>query len=91
MALTPCHQLAKDLKAAIDARMLGKKAQSVGHKGRNVAFTETSTKDLIAYYNQVRSGCPDACEDLDLLHISPLDGPTGTRGRPAVFHGRGHV
>ena len=86
--ISPCHQLAKDLKAAIDQRMLGTKAQSVGHKGRNIAYAETPTKDLIAYYRQVRNSCPDAIADLELIDIMPLDGPSGTRGRPISFAGR---
>ena len=91
MPLSPCHQLALDLKAAIDARMLGRKAQNVSHKGRSIAYAETPTKELIAYYNQVRNGCPDALADATLIELTPLDGPHGRRGPPAVFFGRGHV
>ena len=91
MPLSTCHQLATDLKAAIDARILGRQAQSVGHKGRNMTYAETPIKDLIAYYNQVRCSCPDALADPDLIAIDPLDGRTGEVRRPAVFFGRGWV
>lgn len=91
MSLTPCHQLAKDLKAAIDARMLGTQAQSVGHKGRNVQFADVSLDKLIAYYRQTRFACPDAMADSDLHDVLPLDGPVGTRGAPMIFSGGGRV
>lgn len=91
MPISPCHQLARDLKAAIDARLTGKQVQSAGHKGRSVAYAETPIKELIAYYNQVRAGCADALADPDLIAIAPLDQPTTTRGRPAVRLGRGWV
>lgn len=89
--VSPCHALARKLKAAIDARMLGRLPQSVGHKGRQMAYAETSTKDLIAYYNQIRNSCPDALADPELIELKQLDQPTGTRGRPAVRLGRPFV
>ncbi len=91
MPLAPCHQLVKDLKAAIDARMLGKQVQSLGHKGRNLSYAEQPLKELIAYYNQMRQGCPDALADPELAAIAPLDQPTTTRGAPARFLGRSWV
>jgi hypothetical protein len=91
MPLSPCHQLAKDQKATIDARMMGRKAQNISHKGRSVAYAETPTKELIAYYNQVRAACPDALADAELIELTPLDGPQGRRGPPSKFFGRGHV
>lgn len=91
MSLSPCHQLAKDLKATLDARMLGRKAQSFGNKGRQMTYTDTPTPQLIAYYNQVRKSCPDALTDPELIEVLPLDQPTTTRGRPGVMYGRGWV
>lgn len=91
MPLQPCHQLAKDLKAAIDDRILGRNVQSAGHKGRSVAYAERSTNELIAYYNQIRKSCPDALGDAELIELKPLDQPTVTRGRPAVRMGRSWV
>jgi len=91
MPLAPCHQLVKDLKAAIDARMLGKQVQSLGHKGRNLSYAEQPLKELIAYYNQMRQGCPGALADPELAAIAPLDQPTTTRGAPARFLGRSWV
>lgn len=91
MANSPCHQLALDLKAAIDARLLGKQVQSVGHKGRNVSYAEQPINSLIAYYNQVRQGCPDALADATLIAIAPLNQPTTTRGAPARFLGKAWV
>lgn len=88
MPLSPCHQLVKDLKTAIDARMLGKQVSSLGHKGRSLAYAEQPLKELIAYYNQMRQGCPDALADAELVAIAPLDQPTTTRGAPARFLGR---
>lgn len=88
MPVSPCHQLARELKATIDARLTGRQVQSIGHKGRNLEYMQTPIKELIAYYNQVRSSCPDALADPDLIAIAPLDQPTGTRGRPGVRAGR---
>lgn len=88
MPLAPCHQLARDLKAAIDARMLGRQVASVGHKGRTLAYADQPLPSLIAYYNQVRQSCADALADPDLIAIAPLDQPTTTRGAPARFLGR---
>lgn len=80
--------MAKDLKAAIDARMLGRKAQSFGNKGRQMTYVDTPTPQLIAYYNQTRNACPDALADPDLIELAPLDQPTTRRGRPGVVYGR---
>lgn len=91
MPLAPCHQLARDLKAAIDARLTGRQVQSSGFKGRSVAFAEVPIKELIAYYNQVRNSCADALADTELIEIKPLDQPTGTRGAPAIRLGRSWV
>ncbi len=89
--MTPCHQLARDLKAAIDARMLGKQVQSVGHKGRSLSYSDQPLPALIAYYNQIRQSCADAMSDPELIEVRPLDQPTTRRGRPARFTGRGYV
>lgn len=88
MPLSPCHALARKLKATIDARLTGGQVQSLGHKGRNLEYADVPLKELIAYYNQVRNGCPDALADPELIAISPLDLPTGPRGRPGVRLGR---
>lgn len=91
MPISPCHQLVKDLKATIDARMTGKQVSSVGHRGRSLEYAETPLKELIAYYNQVRNGCADALADPELIEVRPLDQQFGTRGRPAQFMGRRNV
>lgn len=91
MPLSPCHQRAKDLFDAIQARALGTQAQSVGHKGRNVQFSEMSTNHLISLYNQSRNLCADALADPDLIPLSPLDAPGTTRGRPLGYAARGRV
>jgi hypothetical protein len=88
MPLSPCHQLARDLKTTIDARMKGEQVQSVGHKGRQLEYADMPIAQLISYYNQIRNSCPDAKADPELIAINPLDQPTGTRGRPAVRPGR---
>lgn len=88
MPVSPCHQLARDLKATIDTRLTGKQVQSLGHKGRNLEYASATLSELIAYYNQVRKGCPDALADPELIAIAPLDQPTGTRGRPGTRPGR---
>jgi len=91
MALTPCHQLVKDLAEVIDARMLGRQVSSSSAKGRSATFTEMPIRELIAYYNQKRAACADALADTSLIAIAPLDQPTGTRGAPARFLGRSWV
>lgn len=90
MADSPCYTLAKELKAAIDARLAGRQVNSAAHKGRSVQYSQTPIKELIAYYNQVRASCQAALADPDLIYIAPLDQPAGTRGRPAVFSGRSY-
>ncbi len=84
-----CLATLRELKAVIDARMLGRQVQSVGHKGRQMAYAETPVKDLIAYYRQLWAQCPAA--QAELPELKPLDAAVGTRGKPAVFVGRGHV
>jgi hypothetical protein len=89
--LSPCHQQARDLKAAIDARMLGRQVASFGQRGRSMAYSDVPLKDLIGYYNQIRAACPDAAADPTLIAIGPLDAPVVTRGPPARFLGRSFV
>lgn len=91
MPASPCHQLALDLKAAIDKAVLENQIASAGHKGRQVAYSVVELNQKIAYYNQVRMGCPDAMADATLQYIAPLDLPAVMRGRPAVRMGRGFV
>ncbi len=88
MADSPCYKLAKELKATIDARMTGRQVQSSSAKGRSASFADVPLRELIAYYNQVRTSCPEAMADAELIALQPLDQPTGTRGGPAVFYGR---
>lgn len=88
MPTSPCYDLAKKLKAAIDERMLGEQVQSIGQRGRTVAYADVPLDKLIAYYNQTRNACPEALEDTALIAIAPLDQPTTTRGGPARFAGR---
>jgi len=89
--LSPCHQLARDLKAAIDARMLGRQVASFAQRGRTMAYADQPIESLIGYYNQIRAGCPDAAADPSLIAIGPLDAPVVTRGPPARFAGRSWV
>lgn len=91
MPVSPCHQLAKDLKTAIDNAVLGRMVQSAGAKGRQVTYSTAQINEMIAYYNQARNGCPDAIADTTLIELKPLDQPQGTRGAPARFFGRGYV
>lgn len=86
-----CYELCKKLKASIDARLTGTQVQSVGHKTKMLEYRDVPLKELIAYYNQVRNSCAEALADPELIAIAPLDQPTGTRGRPARFVGRGYV
>jgi hypothetical protein len=88
---SPCHKLARDLKAAIDARMRGEQVTQIGHRGRNMSFAEVNLNQLISYYNQTRAGCPDALADPELIAIAPVDQPFVTRGRPAVYLGKSTV
>ena len=75
----PCLVTLRELKAAIDARMLGRQVQSVGHKGRSMEYAETSLSDMISYYNQLWRQCPDA--QAELPELKPLDQPSYARGR----------
>ena len=58
-------------------------------KGRQVGYSDTSLSDMISLYRQLWAQCPSAQAELPAL--KPLDQPTGTRGRPAQFLGKGHV
>jgi hypothetical protein len=87
--MSTCLETLRELKTAIDARMTGKQVQSVGHKGRNLAYSEMNVSDMIAYYRQLWRQCPEAQEELP--ELQPLDAPTGTRGRPAMGFGSGRV
>ncbi len=86
---SPCLAKCRELYEAITARTLGQQVQSVGHKGRQVGYSDTSLGDMIALYRQLWAQCPDAQAELPTL--KPLEQPTGTRGRPAQFLGKGHV
>lgn len=77
----PCLLTLRELKTAIDARMLGRQVQSVGHKGRTMAYADTSLSDMIAYYNQLWRQCPDA--QAEMPELKPLDQPSYARG-PAM-------
>lgn len=91
MPLTPCHQLVKDLKATIDARLTGRQVSTFAHRGRSIGYADTPLRELINYYNQMRACCPDALADPELIAIGDLDQPTGTRGAPGVRLGRAWV
>lgn len=86
---TPCLLVLQKLKEAIDARMTGEGVQSVGHKGRSLEYANMSVSDMVKYYIQLWRQCPAA--QAVLPELQQLDAPTGTRGRPAVFLGRGFV
>lgn len=81
--VTTTLQLCRDLKAAIDARMLGRQIQSAGERGRNVSYADLPVKDLISYYRQMRSQCAEA--QAELPDIQPLDAPISER-RPPIGH-----
>lgn len=85
----PCLAELRTLKAAIDAKMTGRQVQTVGHGGRNVGYSEMRVDYMVAYYRQLWAQCPAA--QAELPELQALDQPVGTRGRPAVFLGRGHV
>lgn len=89
MSDAPCLARLRELYAKINARIDGGQVQSVGHKGRNLAYSETSVADMIKFYNQLWRQCPEA--QAELPELKPLDTPAVTRGRPAVFVGRGTV
>ncbi len=89
IAEPPCLLTARRLHDAIIARTLGEQVQSVGHRGRQVAYAEMSLKDMIVMYRQVWAACPAA--RLELPDLQPLDQPVVTRGRPAHFVGKGYV
>lgn len=84
--MATCLETLRDLKAAIDARLLGRQVQSVDHKGRSISYSEMSVSDMITYYRQLWLQCPEA--QAELPELKPLDAPPGARGRPARFLGR---
>jgi hypothetical protein len=86
---TPCLLVLRKLKEAIDARMTGTGVQSVGHKGRTLEYATMNVGEMMKYYMQLWRQCPAA--QAELPELQPLDGPTGTRGRPAIFVGSGRV
>lgn len=88
---SPCHKLARELFATIAARLKGEQVSEIGHRGRNMSFADAKINEQIAFYNQVRNGCPDALADPELIHIAPVDQPVVTRGRPAVYLGKSTV
>lgn len=86
---SPCLVKCRELAAAVEARILGKQVQSVGHKSRNLSYADVSTEDLIAYYRQHWLACPDAQKEL--VEPKSLKTQTVTRGRPISYKGRSHV
>lgn len=86
---TPCIDILRKLKEAIDTRMMGEGLHSVGHKGRTMAYANMNVSDMVKYYIQLWKQCPAA--QAELPELLPLDATTGTRGRPAIFMGRGYV
>lgn len=89
--VAPCLKLARELKATIDARMLGREVKSAGHRGRQMEYAQRSIGELINYYNQIRTTCPAAMADPDLIELVPPDQPTVKRGPPGVRFGRSFV
>ena len=84
-----CLVRARELHAAIIERTLGRTIQSAGQKGRSVSYQTVDVNHLISLYRQLRAQCPEAL--VELPDIAPLDQPAATRGRPAVFMGRGSL
>ncbi len=83
-AETETLTLCRDLKAAIDAKMLGKSVTSAGRSGRSVSYSETSLDNLIAYYRQNRAALtPD--EQALVPDIQPLKAGSGERRPPARY------
>lgn len=57
-----------DLYAAIIARVKGEQANSVGHRGRTVAYSTTSLGDMVKLYRMLwfrGCGSPELPSDLD--------------------------
>lgn len=83
---SPCLANVRALYDAIMAKSTGRQVQSMGHRGRDMSYSEMDVKDMISLYRQLWQQCPDA--QVQLPDLKPLDAVTGTRGRPAQFLGR---
>lgn len=82
----PCVADLKTLYDAIMAATTGRQVQSVGHRGRQIGYTQADPNKMIALYRQLRDACPRA-EEFGLPDIKMLDKPPTKRGRPATFIG----
>ena len=83
-----CQQDLAALYEVIMARLQGRQVSQAGHRGRSIAYAETSVGDLIKLYNQLWLQCGASS---GLPQLNPLDMPVGRRGRPATvrFGNRG--
>ncbi len=77
-------QLCRDLKAQIDAKMLGKVVTSAGGAGRSVSYSDQPVEKLITYYRQNREMLT-ADEKTQVPDIQPLKAGLGERRPPARY------
>ena len=72
-----CLENLQKLYDSIMEAMQGGAVQSVGHKGRQVAYNPARINDQIAMYNQMWDICG---KDSGLPRLKPLDTPQQVRG-----------
>jgi radical SAM superfamily enzyme with C-terminal helix-hairpin-helix motif len=76
----------RELYEAIKKATMGRQVQSVGHRGRQIAYAQANPDNMIKLYRQLRDACPRAAE-FGLPDLKPSDVSTARRGPPARFVG----